>query len=1359
MAESFAERRRRDLGITTGTAQPQQPQTKSTSNSFVEKRKRELGLSSTPEVAPVEPTTNTDTSALLNAMKTGKAPSLDVRESPLVQDAASIPEKPNFLERMVQNTVGLFKAAPPSKVAQEAIDIVGRPSEVIAEFATPTAPSIRRSESGYVENVPGSSARQDFLQRTGQEPAQGAEKALGAVAASFLPMGGSGPLGPNAGNLYRAAGNVADRFLTRAGTGVGGKVAREATTEALSGVPLGFGQSLGTGSGDLREAATEGAIGGALGVGIGAGGPALGAAAKQVANSAIERYLGPILKNVTEKGKTPQEEVVEGLFQSASIPNRLTPASNEVTLNRVMEQIKPIVEQRLTPPLENPNELAKYVQQGLKRQGADISLNEVRKVPYEGLQEMAEELRSTTTVYDEAVKAAKERGFNLPNLLEGKTPSIKQRVAEDATNRAYGVYPESLPEVRKPLTNAADEPAKQDWFSRLFGEQNVGITPFGSKKSNRIVTTEQQIVKNPLKNNVDGIVEKTKQAGRATYQNVVDFLSPLKTINRETYDTAQDAARSNNLANTIVRDKFVDNQGNVIGSSLNDVMKEVRGLGKKFDDYLVLRHGITRMKRGERVYDEALKMTPEKAAEAVAKLEARYPGLQKAGQMWDEFNTNLLDSGVREGLITKEARDAMREANPNYAAMRRQFDLSEKLARPKWGSGGSAFSGQRAPINEVSPTGSTRKIVSPVRSAIEQAYAWKNAELRNRTMQEIVKAIQKDPEGMRGIVEIVKKPSTSYRSLDDALREGGSEEFLEQLNNDFKSLFQTAKTGDENIVRAMVNGRPVYVKVHNPEAVKALLGMGSDQAGIVFGALQMLSNATKRGATGLLAPMFAVKNLTADTIQAAIQSPNAIKHIAVDLPHAMISSFADVLRIPGLKNLAEEFRRAGGEYSALLRGDRPVNRAVFNLRKEAPLSPAGIAKGALSTLKAPFKGLEKVADITENANRMAAFRRAMAGKERTPENVRKAINAARESTTNFSRKGSFYQQTEALVPYSNAAVQGLYRVLKSFYKNPVKTLAGVGTLVIGPKLYEYAQFNDDPDYQKLPARERYRNVFVGKNADATFIKMPMPPEYEAFGSFMTDVLNDVVKGDPQAYKGTLDAIVNAFTPPLVSGALQGATQGGGPEQSILGTINSTVAAPFVAITGNKSFTGAPIVPKRLEDVSAKNQFDERTSEISKWVGKKIGMSPLKVDYLLRAYGGDPARLLLPLNSPVGGGTARNTLLKNFISDPVFTNTLSDDFYTAKEKYTKAKNDNKDNGDPLPSWYNEQMERVINSQANSSVTKRLSTLNEQKRQITGNRELKSKDKSQQLRSIQAEINDIYADVNSKLVESGFKFPNR
>ncbi|MDQ0873800.1 hypothetical protein QFZ77_002459 [Paenibacillus sp. V4I3] len=926
--------------------------------------------------------------------------------------------------------------------------------------------------------------------------------------------------------------------------------------------------------------------------------------------------------------------------------------------------------------------------------------------------------------------------------------------------RADEVPANPVSEPTPDIVNPPDVPAiKGSWFTRLFGDQQgLGFSPFGSRASNRIITTEQQIVNNPIKSTVKGVVENTKQTSRSAYQNTVDYLSPLKKISRETYDTAMDASRANNIGNTIIRDKFVDLEGNVIGKSLNDVMANSRGLGKKVDDYLILRHAVDRMRRGERVYDDALQMTPEKAEQAIEKLEQRFPQLKGIGHEWNVYNENILKTGVKEGLITQEALDAMRTKNPNYAAMKRQFTTAEKFSRPGFGGSGG-FSGQNAPIKAVSPTGSTRRIVSPIRSAVEQTYAWQTAMLRNRTMQEIVKTVQLDPEGMKGLVEIVKKPTTSYKSLDDALREGGSEEFLNQLDNDFKSLFKHAKPGDENIVRSMVNGKPIYVKVNDPEAVKALLGMGSEESGLLMNVMQTLSNATKRSATGLLAPMFSFKSLVGDTFQAAVQSQNPLKHVSVDIPVAIYSTLGDILKIPGMKKLSEDFRRSGGEYSSLLRGDRSVNRSVRGLRREAPISPGGVVKGAEIAIKAPFKALEKVADASENLNRMAAFRRALVGKERTPENVRAAINAARESTTNFSRKGAWTRQAEALAPYSNAAVQSIYRLARSGIRNPVKTLAGATSLIVVPKLYEFAKFNDDPDYQNLPARERYRNIIYSKNEDGTFNKAPMPMEYEAMAGLITDILNDVINNDPQAYKGTLDAIANSLTPPMVSGALQGVTQGGGPKQSLTGLTNSTVFAPVSAVTGNKSFTGAPIVPQDIEKFSTPYQFNEKTSSPAKVIGEKIGMAPMTVDYLLKQYSGDFGRLVLPLTSDVGSGTAKNTLFKSFVVDPVFTNTLTNDFYDASEKLKQAHQDNIGKEAPLPKWYDDDLRILVTSTAKGSISKQLSDLSSEKKEINKDTTISAGQKSQKLRDIQRKMNDIYIDANMQMQRAGVPMQSR
>lgn len=984
-------------------------------------------------------------------------------------------------------------------------------------------------------------------------------------------------------------------------------------------------------------------------------------------------------------------------------------------------------------------------------------------------------------IFGKGIQAA--RGAAAKDLMQAPQKQTIDSAANDFTKRIESNTNTAIPISESPsysgvnLLSKVDQPLpsiepvnaetmKGNWFTNLFGNQGLGISPVNSSKriSEGPLTTADQLVKSGIKTDVQGVKGAVSAQMRATYQNFVDALSPLKRISNTTYETAMDAARGNNIANTIVRDKFVTPEGNVVGAGLSDIFKKVaRGQDKQFIDYLTLRHAETRVGRGERVYADNLGMTPDKIQARVQMYNQRHPGFESIAKEWDQFNNNVLQHyGVNEGLISQDLYNALREKNPNYSPMRRQFSLSEKPGmRFKQAVSNSSFSGQKAPLKEVSPTGSVRDIVDPRKTTIESVGAWANAAMRNRTMQSIVDAVKRDPESFKGVIEI--KPVTeeatqsSLKDMNKLIDEHGVEGMLESLNKDFELLFKKSPNqglNQENVVRAMVKGQPVHLQVHDPELVKTLVGMGPQNSNVLIDVLRSFSNATKRGATGMLAPVFAVKGATMDLVQSAIQAKNPVKQAGYTV-YSIFSGIGDKLGIPGLKSLAEEYRRAGGEYSAALKGDRKLNRSISGMTRDPLLSPLGIGKAAVNTVKAPFKALESIGNIAENAPRMAAYKIELnrLGGEKTSENVRQAMSQARESTINYSRKGALSSDIESLVPYNNAAVQGTYRIMSAFKNNPVRTVAAVATLSVLPKLAEYAQFHDDPDYLKLPARERMRFLFVNKNQDGTFTKIPMDPSYNSIGEMTIEALRHFKDNDPTAFKDSMDALANAWLPPVVTGAAQGITQGGGLDKSIAGALNSTIAAPFVATTANQSFTGAPIVSRAVADRSPQNQYDEKTSNIARKFGAITGMSPMKVDYLIRAYGGDPARLLLPLNSPVGSGNTRNTLLKNFIVDPQLTNTLTNDYYGGKQKLDQAYRDNKEVYAPLPPWFSEQLHKELASQANGSINKKLADLTAQKKLITTDQRLTPAQRTASLREIQSNMNDLYMDINSKLYKQG------
>jgi hypothetical protein len=1296
-------------------------------------------------------------------------------------------------------------------------------------------------------------------------PRQSVQDRLKNVALS-AGLGGLTDLGIGAGGL--AAAGIKNPLLGKAvggGIGVGSLGAALGTANELQEKASGQQQSLGGRLEDIGKYTLAGA-----GLGIAGG-------------SLFSRFM---------KNRTTVETPAVDEAPNVSSGTRARIA-NKPGLNAVLEQMKPLVDEHMTPPLENPNELAKWVQRNFKANGDDISLNEIRTLGYEDLRQLSEEMRKQITVEEAARQVAKNLGYDFDKLLATKTvprdfvqrarktqelqetygikspvnrsiaqnnqprttqtsettkietpqpiqpvetstigsdeigetlgsfgsgitdsmynslwskvqkglteeadaPSTVLQVAKEIKDRggmtsiddlknvasevisaknrgATGqefqrlmnnvVDSYSPPRPQTPLVDAAPDvtapPQSQDMFTDLFGDQGLGISSGG--RSARVgtgpVDTADQIVRRGIKNDKQGIKQSAAAQARATYQNLVDNLDPLKRISSDTYESAMDATRANNLANTVVRDKFVNLEGEVIGSSLNDIFKKVaRGQDKNFIDYLTLRHAKTRMSRGERVYAENLDMTPDKVQQRIDTLNSRYPGFEEIAQEWDKFNDNVLrEIGVKEGLLSNDLYNALRKKNPNYSPMRRQFLRSEKPGKNFiQKTTKSSFSGQKAPIQKVSPTGSVRNIVDPRKSTIESVGAWTNAALRNRTMQSMVDAIKRDPEAFKGVAEIIQQPKSKV-NLKDVLTNGGQDDFLEALDADFKDLFSTAKVDGDNVVRAMVNGEPVHIKVGDPEIVKTLIGMGPQASNVLIDTMSAFSNATKRGATGLLAPAFAIKGATMDLAQSAIQSKNPPKQIAYTI-YSIFSGVGDSLGIKGLRNWAQEYRRAGGGYTASLKGDRRLNTGISDMTRYPKFSPQNAAKIGVKAVKAPFKILEEIGNIAENAPRIAASKieRQSLGNQITPQNIRQAMSAGREITVNFSRKGALTRDIEAFVPYNNAAVQGTYRVLRAFKNNPVRTVAAIGTLAVLPKLYEYSKFGDDPDYQNLPARERMRFLIVNKNEDGTFTKIPMEPAYNSFGEATIEALRYFKDNDPTAFKGTMDALANAWTPPLITGALQGATKGGGAEGSIAGVVNSTVAAPFVASVANQSFTGAPIVSQSLQDRSRPYQYDERTSAVAKKLGQTLDMSPQKVDYIIKAYGGDLARLVLPLTSDLGQGNVRNTLLKNFIVDPEFSNTLTDDFYDAKDKLNQAYADYNEAGAELPKWYDDDLRKALNSSAKGSVSKELAGLRDYKKEITADKSLTDKQRTEKLRKIQQQINEIYININSALKEYG------
>lgn len=194
-------------------------------------------------------------------------------------------------------------------------------------------------------------------------------------------------------------------------------------------------------------------------------------------NAAMERSNltpneSPIMGNGTIRNPEPLG-LPEGSYTP---PTRLKVAGGNQTLDYVMRQIKPDVEAAIAIPARR-DKLITYIEDHLQ-----IPREEIHNMPHADLQDLGQLVRQNISVYDKAVQVASKRGYDLPSLLEGKSPNIAQNVARNSQERIAGVFPGNAPSVARPasfnkqvVSNAAPLREKVGYVRPT--DQKVTITP------------------------------------------------------------------------------------------------------------------------------------------------------------------------------------------------------------------------------------------------------------------------------------------------------------------------------------------------------------------------------------------------------------------------------------------------------------------------------------------------------------------------------------------------------------------------------------------------------------------------------------------------------------------------------------------------------------------------------------------------------------------------------------------------------------------------------------------------------------------------------------------------------------------
>jgi hypothetical protein len=404
-------------------------------------------------------------------------------------------------------------------------------------------------------------------------------------------------------------------------------------------------------------------------------------------------------------------------------------------------------------------------------------------------------------------------------------------------------------------------------------------------------------------------------------------------------------------------------------------------------------------------------------------------------------------------------------------------------------------------------------------------------------------------------------------------------------------------------------------------------------------------------------------------------------------------------------------------------------------------------------IKKVWDKLEHFSMAADLAVRAAIYEQTIAEtkSDKMPEgDQRLALYRAKEYI-NFKRAGAnpTVRTMRHMIPFMNAYIQGMDVLTRTMQGKGVslaeKRQAQMLFLATGLKLAALNTLytllvGDDDDYKGLEEYERDKNYII----PGTGLKIPVAPEL----GFMFKVIPErVIKyvasqgtERPQDasdfFRGFRDAFVNAYSTP--------------------NAMPQAVKPGLEVLVNYSFFTGNPIVGQALKNADPSEQFTSGTSEIAKLFGK-VGISPLKVDHIIRGYTGmvgaialdvtdavaDPNRASKPIN--------KMPQISTFMYDPSGRGYKSE-FYRFRESVDQVVdtvNLFKREGrvQELHDYLDEDKLKLYAMRGvTTKVEQQLSSLRKYRGIINADQELSGSEKQEMIKEIQAQEKELLLMVN-------------
>ena len=511
-----------------------------------------------------------------------------------------------------------------------------------------------------------------------------------------------------------------------------------------------------------------------------------------------------------------------------------------------------------------------------------------------------------------------------------------------------------------------------------------------------------------------------------------------------------------------------------------------------------------------------------------------------------------------------------------------------------------------------------------------------------------------------------------------------------------EELLQEGKNGKKPTFTVFENGEKVTFEI--TDEMYNAMKPASDQLSYTNPVLNKVSN-FHRGLLTEYNPVFMATNAIKDTQDILINSQHPVKTYA-NLPRA-------TLEIARNGKWFREYMEHGGEDNTYFDGENNS----FDTEEKGVRKLLGIP---------PLSWISKANNFIERTPRLAEY---IASRESGRSIEVSMLDAARV-TTNFAAGGKltkFANRNGAT--FLNASVQGVVQQARNFREAKMNGFIGAAQLAgkialagLPALLFNHLMWDDDEEYEELSDYVKQNYYIFGKYGDGKFVRIPKGRTLAVIQNAFEQVSNAITGND--------EVDLKAFAKLLASNL--------GPNNPV----EDHILAPVLQVSANKTWYGGDLVPTRLQDLPAAEQYDESTDAISKWLGEKLNVSPYKINYLLDQYSGGVGDTILPMLTPEAE-SGDNTILGNilaplkskFTTDSVMNNQNVSDFYDLRDELAmNAKASTATDEDKLKAKY-------INS-----LNSDLSELYAQKREWQ-NSDFPANVKYEKVRGIQQQIVDL------------------